>query len=231
VSPAMQCDRFEREGAIEVERGERLGHHYSICPDCKAAYAQYQRIVSAMSFLDEPEERDSRSDDRLLARLSGGARRGWPKLAPLSAFFGLFTLGRRAAAAPASKALCALTAITTLLCPLPLVMGSAAAPSASRSPIVAIGAPRLPAAVLGVEEGSSHIELRRSADLMRSQHPGARALATSSATSQRAAPTAPEAGGRRCARAKCPNVVLEMVINGLKRYDAGGKERSSAHRK
>jgi len=138
VTAVHSCDRFEREGAFAVERGELLGLHYSTCPDCKAAYARYQRIVAALSFIDEPEEDGAFAEDRLIARIHERSTRRWPKVVPLSAFFGFLSIGRRAAAAPSRAALCALAALATLLAPLPMSMGSGA--GAAATPPIAVTA-------------------------------------------------------------------------------------------
>jgi anti-sigma factor RsiW len=38
------CDRFEREGLLQLERGHDLGDHFQRCPDCLAARAAYDRL-------------------------------------------------------------------------------------------------------------------------------------------------------------------------------------------
>lgn len=239
MSAVKPCDRFEREGAISVEKGERLGLHYSVCPTCKAAYARYQRVIAALSFIDDAEERGDFSEDRLIARISEESKstRRWPKVVPLSAFFGFLTLGRRAAAGPSRTALCALTALTTLLTPLPMFMGTPEGAGPNRPAMAATAITtevhrtadlhRMTGGSMDRQgreradvRGPATIELRRKDDTTRRVRPGTSAVVSTSSPSPRVGPKAKGEQKRRCTRKKCPNVVLEMVVNGLIGYGA-----------
>jgi hypothetical protein len=244
----IKCDRFEREGALSIERGERLSAHFSECPDCKAEHARYQRIIAALSFIDEPEERDSMLEERVLARVNAESTRRWPKLIPLSAFIGFVSFSRRAAAAPASKALCAITALTTILSPLPLVMGHGLGSGESPAALVATGVERPALDATLMSAGEELKVLRRdlrgrgpnSAEGQLSQSAAPSAEGAKSARQERrrartAEPPAPsprvepiQAEGRRagCAVDQCPNVVREMVINGLTGYKTAAQRRA-----
>lgn len=250
----IKCDRFEREGSLAIERGERLSAHYLECPDCKAEHAQYQRIIAALSFMDEPEERDSLLEDRVLARVHAETHRRWPKLIPLSAFVGFISLSRRAAAAPASKALCAITALTTILSPLPLVMGDGLGTGESQAALVATGVERpsldrtlsssgkgrearevLRRDVRGRGPNSAEGQLSQSAagdgegaKSAKSARQERRRARTAEPPSPPALPVQPiESESRRagCVVDQCPNVVREMVINGLTGYKTAAQRR------
>jgi hypothetical protein len=42
------CDRFEREGLLQLERGLPLDDHHATCADCGAARALYERLRSRL---------------------------------------------------------------------------------------------------------------------------------------------------------------------------------------
>jgi hypothetical protein len=52
-----RCDRFEREGLLQLEQGRPLDSHFESCPDCKAARETYERLqaqIRALGPADEP---------------------------------------------------------------------------------------------------------------------------------------------------------------------------------
>lgn len=215
MSALRSCDRFEREGAILFERGERLGAHYSTCPECRAALAQYQRIIAALSFADEPYERDAYAEERIVARVASKQGARWGKLVPISAFFAFLSLGRRAAAAPPRVALCALVAATALI----------GAPNAAGfRAINPSGLP--PVAVVAAAQEELSMELRRIEEAPRKPRAEAPAIKRFGGSIHRSKSPPSKVVRRRCTRAsKCQNVVLEMVVNGLAGYASGAKGR------
>lgn len=217
MSASRSCDRFEREGAIQFERGERLGAHYSTCAECRAALARYQRIIAALSFADEPSERDAYAEERLVARVSSNPSGRWPKLVPLSAFFAFLSLGKRAAAAPPRAALCALVAASALI-GAPNAAGFRAMDAAAMAP----------SAVVAEAQEELIMELRRVEEAPRKARAEAPTLKRFAGSPSRSKSPPSKVVRRRCARsAKCQNVVLEMVVNGLAGYASGAKGRRS----
>lgn len=55
----MSCDRFEREGLLQLERGEVLDEHFETCPECQASRRAYEALGRRLaSSLDEVEMAD-----------------------------------------------------------------------------------------------------------------------------------------------------------------------------
>ena len=50
------CDRFEREGLLQWERGEPLEEHFESCPDCRAARAAYEQLQQQIANVAVDEE-------------------------------------------------------------------------------------------------------------------------------------------------------------------------------
>lgn len=51
-----QCDRFETEAVLLLERGLPLDEHFSACPDCLAARAFYDRLREALAAVGEGDQ-------------------------------------------------------------------------------------------------------------------------------------------------------------------------------
>lgn len=64
----MSCDRFHREGAAQLERGEALDAHYSSCVDCRRELETHERIVRAMQEMSKVAPRED-WQARVLARI------------------------------------------------------------------------------------------------------------------------------------------------------------------
>jgi hypothetical protein len=51
MSAAGSCKRFDREGALRLERGEPLDGHFAECAECVEAQSTYRRITSSIGAL------------------------------------------------------------------------------------------------------------------------------------------------------------------------------------
>jgi hypothetical protein len=51
----MKCDRFERVGLLQGERGAALDEHFATCPDCLAERAAYERLQQELAVAPEKE--------------------------------------------------------------------------------------------------------------------------------------------------------------------------------
>lgn len=50
------CDRFEREGLLQLEAGEPLDSHFETCQDCLQARADYEQLAADLSALGSEDE-------------------------------------------------------------------------------------------------------------------------------------------------------------------------------
>ena len=62
------CDRFEREGLLQLEQGEPLDPHFEECTDCRAARRSYQRLQARLTELGHDDLPSKGWEQRLLAR-------------------------------------------------------------------------------------------------------------------------------------------------------------------
>lgn len=78
------CQRFEREGLRQLERGTRLDDHFRSCPDCRAAWAAHSRLRRRIADLGGGVEPPAGWQRRVWARIAQGerrpSRRGWLRL-------------------------------------------------------------------------------------------------------------------------------------------------------
>jgi hypothetical protein len=87
VTPTPDCDRFETEGLLRLERGEPLGEHFATCPDCLEARAVYERLRQDIAGIGADGEPPADWEARVWARIE--ERKGRPRwiwfLAPVGA--------------------------------------------------------------------------------------------------------------------------------------------------
>jgi hypothetical protein len=62
------CDRFEREGLLQLERGEPLDPHFAGCAECRAAQAAYERLAASLQ-RQRTEEPQPGWEQRVLAAI------------------------------------------------------------------------------------------------------------------------------------------------------------------
>ncbi len=65
------CARFETEGLLALEQGQRLDPHFAICPDCLAARAAHEAIKADLRHLGRSDEPPPGWQDKVFSRLSG----------------------------------------------------------------------------------------------------------------------------------------------------------------
>jgi hypothetical protein len=87
VTRTPDCDRFETEGLLRLERGEPLGEHFATCPDCLEARALYERLRQDIAGIGADGEPPTDWEARVWARIE--ERRVKPRwiwfLAPMGA--------------------------------------------------------------------------------------------------------------------------------------------------
>ena len=87
MTPTPNCDRFETEGLLRLERGEPLGEHFATCPDCLEARAVYERLRQDIAGIGADGEPPADWEARVWARIE--ERKGKPRwiwfLAPVGA--------------------------------------------------------------------------------------------------------------------------------------------------
>lgn len=54
----MRCDRFEREGALALERSESLEAHFTECRDCREALEARRKIIGSIEAMSKAAPRD-----------------------------------------------------------------------------------------------------------------------------------------------------------------------------
>jgi hypothetical protein len=72
VAAVTRCERFEAEGLLLLERGERLDGHFATCPDCCEARAAYEvlraEIAEAGAGVEPPADWQARVWERVEER-------------------------------------------------------------------------------------------------------------------------------------------------------------------
>ncbi|HKH45312.1 MAG TPA: hypothetical protein VKM72_11655 [Thermoanaerobaculia bacterium] len=87
MAAVTRCERFETEGLILLERGERLDGHFATCPDCREARAAYELLREQIAEAGADDEPPADWQARVRERIEQRRRRplwGWV-LAPLGA--------------------------------------------------------------------------------------------------------------------------------------------------
>jgi hypothetical protein len=69
------CDRFEREGLLALEKGLPLDSHFSTCPDCIQARADFDRLKQELS-RQTKDEPDQGWKSRVRAEIADSRERG-----------------------------------------------------------------------------------------------------------------------------------------------------------
>lgn len=85
---AAECTRFEEEGLLKLERGERLDEHHQSCADCQAkaeGYVSLQRNLAQVPRETAPGNWEAKVWAEIARReQKRKARWLWPVLAPLA---------------------------------------------------------------------------------------------------------------------------------------------------
>jgi hypothetical protein len=76
-----RCDRFEREGLLELERGRPLDPHFAACPDCRAMAERYEALTGGLRSLGQGEEPPAGWRNRVLEMKASAAGRRWQRWA------------------------------------------------------------------------------------------------------------------------------------------------------
>lgn len=87
MAAVTRCERFETEGLLLLERGERLNGHFATCPDCREARAAYELLREQIAEVGADDEPPADWQARVQERIAERRRRplwGWA-LAPLGA--------------------------------------------------------------------------------------------------------------------------------------------------
>src|SRR5689334_16146345 len=75
----MECERFEREALMMLERGEPLEPHFETCEDCRRKREIYSELVARLASLGAEDRPPAGYEARILERIASEQDHGHPQ--------------------------------------------------------------------------------------------------------------------------------------------------------